>query len=152
MHSCFLIFIFLFNWNLIHARTLKCYVANTLEFPLKHEPVYMTPWRGEQEASDTCVLTGGLSSRKLGYTEWAGPGLGVLDPTLLGPACREAPRVMSGYPWGMGRGIFSCCQSLESPATFPPWAHQTCMTPELRSAPFQAQLMFLSMGHAPAWR
>lgn len=45
----------------------KCCIsaANTLEFTPKHEPVYVTPWRGEQEASDTCVLTGGPSPREL---------------------------------------------------------------------------------------
>lgn len=31
------------------------------ELTAEHEPAYVTPWRGEQEASDTCVLTGGLS-------------------------------------------------------------------------------------------
>lgn len=40
-------------------------VANTLEFPPKPEPVYVTPWGGEQEASDTCILTGGLSPGEL---------------------------------------------------------------------------------------
>lgn len=41
------------------------YCCKHLEFTPKHEPVYVTPWRGEQEASDTWVLTGVLSPREL---------------------------------------------------------------------------------------